>query len=374
MTYIQPLSKYKFNLKAKKLEGLARLAQLNIPTVSNLFIVSTKLYFEFLETNKLSSAALRELKDVFNSIRKQGESITLRNSIYEDANPAIAFSVSNSLNLKTFSEFKKKMLLGFKKAIKTAIDPSQVEFSYLIQSFYSSEKCGSVLSDNGQGLIYLQAILGQHSKLLLRGDIEPDVYEIKKGSYKILKKQIAKKEHRIKKMSAGTKKVRVRKAEQNKAVLTDDQVKRIAKLSQVVERSFGPQEMEWAVLDSGKILFQETRDFQLSTKISFTKRADVIFPARTQGEVVNLKKMPKAASLSDKIVVTNNLNISFINKLAFLHRPKAVILTKGSVTAHAATVLRESKVTTILARDIQLQDGEKIQIEKDGSINKLVEK
>ena len=80
---------------------------------------------------------------------KRGDTVTLRNSIYEDKNPGIAFSVHNSLNISSFAQLKKKIAQGYKKAIKVAIDPDQVEFSFLIQSFYSSEKCGSMLSDNG---------------------------------------------------------------------------------------------------------------------------------------------------------------------------------------------------------------------------------
>ena len=370
MIYIKPLSEYRFNLKAKKLEGLARLVKLGVPTVSNLFIVSPKLYLEFQKTKKLPFTAIKELKTVFNSIRKQDERVTLRNSIYEKGNPGLSFSVHNSLNIKVFSDFQKRVILGYKRATRMAINPEKVEFCYLMQSFYSSEKCGLLLSDNGQGQIFLQAILGQHTTLLLRGDSIPDIYKINKGTYRIAYKKIIPKLFRIKKLASGIKKIRVKKSDQRKPVLTDSQAKKIAKLSQIVERAFGPQEMEWAILDSGKIIFQETRDFEQSKALKFFKKAEVIFPAETEGEIVNLKTFPKKDSVSKKIVVTSNLNIAFINKLAFLHRPKAVILTRGSLTSHAATVLRESKITTILARDIAFKDGEKIKIKKDGRIQK----
>lgn len=178
MNYIQPLSDYKFNLQSKKLQGLARLSKLELPTVSNLFVVLPQLYLEYQQTKKISVAARRELETVFNSIKKQNKTITLRNSIFEKNNPGISFSVHNSLNLQTFDSFMKQVALGFKKAAKMAIDVDKVEFCYLIQSFYSSEECGSLLSDNGQDQILIEAIHGQHSKLLLRGDVIPDVYQI----------------------------------------------------------------------------------------------------------------------------------------------------------------------------------------------------
>jgi len=372
MIYIQPLSEYNFNLQSKKLEGLARLVKLNIPTVSNLFVVLPQLYQEFQKTNKLSSSAVNELKVVFRSIKKQGDTVTLRNSIFEPANPGMAFSVLNTLNIKSFVEFQKRLILGYKKAARMAINPVKVEFCYLIQSFYSSEKCGTLLSDTGQNQIFLQAIFGQHTKLLLRGDIESDTYKINKRTYKIAFREVSVKKHRIKKLNSGIKKIRVKKTNQYQPVLTDKQIVRIAKQSQIAERAFGPQEMEWAILDSGQIIFQETRDFKQSKSLKFLEKAEIIFPAQAEGKILNLKKIPVKTSLSEKIIITSNLNIAFINKLAFLHRPKAIILTRGSLTSHAATILREAKMTTVLARNIAFKNNEKISIQKDGSIKKIL--
>ncbi|MEN8253783.1 MAG: PEP/pyruvate-binding domain-containing protein, partial [Patescibacteria group bacterium] len=288
MTYITPLSNYKFNLKAKKLEGLARLAQLKVPTVSNLFIVSSKLYEEFNETGKLPKAAKSELGKIFESIRKQGDTVTLRNSIYEEKNPGLAFSVHNTLNIKDYDLLEKKIIAGYRKAAREAINPKQIEFSFLLQSFYSSEKCGTLLSSNSVGHIYIQAIHGQHTTLLLRGDIEPDIYEVSDHNYKLVRSEIALKIHRMKKMSSGIRKVKVKPEKQREAVLNTDQIKRIAKLSQQVEKQFGPQEIEWAILDSGKIIFQETRDFKQSKKVKWSQKADVVFPNLVEGKVINL--------------------------------------------------------------------------------------
>lgn len=371
MIYIQPLNQYKFNLKSKKLEGLARLVKLEIPTVSNLFIVSPKLFLEFQKYHRLTENVINELRLVFNSIKQQGDSVTLRNSIFEEHNPGIAFCVHNSLNINEFNDLLNKIILGYKKVIRSAYNPEQVEFSYLIQSFYSSAKVGILLSDNGNKQIYLQAIPGQHTNLILRGDMEPDEYLIAKKTYKIVSKKISQKLFTIKKLTTGIKKIRVKKEEENVSTLTDDQVIKIAKLSQKLERAFGPQEIECAVLDSGKIIFQETRDFSQSKKVKFFKKIEVVFPSEVEGKVINLSQLPKHKIITDKIIITRNLNINFINKVAFLYRPKAVILTKGSLTCHAATILRESKITTLIGKNISLEDGEKIRISKEGEVHRL---
>lgn len=371
MIYIKPLYEYKFNLTAKKLKGLSRLTKLKIPSVPYPFVILPKLYQEYIENKIISDNVQRELKKAFYSIRRQGNTITLRNSIFEHKNPAIQYSVHNTLNIKSYDLFLQKIKQGYKKAIKMAMDPNKVEFCFFFYAFYSSEKCGILLSENGNKQIFLQAILGQHTNLILRGDIVPDEYLINKRTFKIASKKIARKTFRMKKQNTGIVKIRVKKVEQNMPVLSDDQVIKAAKLSRLAEKYFGPQEMEWAMLDNGQIIFQETRDFTQSKRI-LVDGVQVIYPQETEGEVLNLKTSPISKNLSDKVVITDNLSISFINKLAFMYRPRAVILTRGSITSHAATVLRESKITTLLTKNIDLKDGELIKINKKGHIQKII--
>ena len=328
MMYVQPLFEYKYNLRYKKLEGLARLTKLKIPTVSNLFIISPALYQEFLRTKKLPVNAVSELKTAFNTIKKLGDAIILRNSIYEEENPGIAFCLRNSPNIKNFTVFLRKVEKGYKTVIKSAIDPKKVECSFLIQTFYSSEKCGALLTDNGNGQIFIQAILGQHSDLLLLGDATPDTYTIDKKTYRITSKIIAHKEFRIKKLPSGIKKVRVKKVDRDNSVISNEQAVKLAKLSRKIEMVFGPQQMDWAILDSGEIIFQETRDKEKHTDLRILDDVEIIYPADTEGELIVLDGYKRINNISQKIVATDNLNIAFINKLAFLYRPKAVILTK----------------------------------------------
>ena len=372
MIYVKPLSEYQFTLTDKKLQGLSRLSHLKLPTVPLPFIIAPDLFKDFIKTRNIPEKAQQELKKHFNSIRQQKNTLTLRNSIFESKNPGLSYSVVNTLNIKSFEVFLKSIKKGYQKVIRQAINPDKVEFCYLFYAFYSSEKCGSLLSNNGQDQIYIQAILGQTTKLLLRGDIDPDEYLVKKKTYKLINKSIATKKFRVKKTASGTTKVRVKKSDQQLPVITDDQVIKIAKFSQILEKTYGPQEIEWAVLDSGQVIFQETRNFTQAKQLKFLGQAEIIYPKLVKGEVINLTKITPNLSLADKIVITQNLNINLINQLAFLHRPKAVILTKGSLTSHAATVLREAKITTLLAKNLKFSDYQKIQINKDGTITKII--
>lgn len=260
MNYIQPLREFSLKLQSKKLEGLARLLHLGIPTVSNAFIVSPSLFAEYRATGKISSIAAYELEQIFHTIRRAGHSITIRNSIYEEGNPAISYIVPNSLNIKNFDEVMKRIVLGYKKIKRSSIDPAKVEFCYLLQSYYVSEFCGILLSDYHHN-VYIQAILGQHTNVLLRKDIVADEYLVAKRTYKIVSKKVPRKTVRIRKTSSGVVRVRVKKSDQYNSILTDSQIIHLAKLTRIIERTHGPQEVKWSVLPSGEVLFQETKDF-----------------------------------------------------------------------------------------------------------------
>lgn len=368
--YITPLKKYKFDLKAKKLEGLARLVKLNLPTVSSLYIVSTQAYQEYFRTKKLSQNLVSQLKKNFNKIRSRGESVTLRNAIYEQDNPAVAFALTNSPNLTDYQDFENKIIAGYRQVIETSFNPSKVEFSYLIQTFYSSEKCGTLLTTSRPGEMLLQAILGQHTNLIFRGDIEPDSYIINKTTHQIIDKHVAVKEFRLKKDTSGLVKVKVSQNDQLVSVLSDSQVIKISKLAIKTEKSYGPQQIDWAILDSGKIIFQETHDLEKVSNISFVEQGEIIYPAKVTGQVLHVQKITahNQHKIKGKIVIISNLDIQFINQLLFTCHPQAVVLTKGSLTSHAATILRESKMTTILVRSFNLLDGDHITITKKGEI------
>ena len=57
-------------------------------------------------------------------------------------------------------------------------------------------------------------------------------------------------------------KIRIKKELQHIPVLSKKQAIYIAQLSQLVERKYGPQEMNWAILNDGSIIFQETHDIK----------------------------------------------------------------------------------------------------------------
>jgi len=68
----------------------------------------------------------------------------------------------------------------------------------------------------------------------------------------------------------------------------------------------------------------------------------------------------------NKIIVTNNYDIQFITMLVHKHKPKAVISLQGTVTSHASTILRESKVVSYIIKTFSIPNNSTISIKKNG--------
>ena len=155
-----------------------------------------------------------------------------------------------------------------------------------------------------------------------------------------------------------------------KSVLNDNQIRELVSYAKKLERIYGSQEIEWAVLRSGKIIIQETRDLATEEKTKIISNVTVVYPGEVEGLAFEVKEITKRNKLIDKIIVTDNLEVEFITKLVYKVKPKAVILTRGSITSHAATILRESKIPSIIYKGFSITDGQKIKINKDGYIEK----
>ncbi len=264
MIYIQPLQTFAGKTSSAKLNGLIRLLHLGIPTISNAFILDSSLFQEYILRKKLPNEAISEIEQICSSIKRLGFTITLRNAVYEQNNPALSFIVSNELNITNIHEILRLVERGYRRIQQHALDPEAVECHFLIQSYYLSIKCGSLISSDSENHISIRGIIGQHTDQMLRKDCRPDNIIIEKRTYNILSKTNESKQYYWKKTRSGMQKIRIKKELRHIPVLSNQQAIHLAQLSQLIERKYGPQEMKWSILDNGSIIFQETHDIKLS--------------------------------------------------------------------------------------------------------------
>jgi len=85
--------------------------------------------------------------------------------------------------------------------------------------------------------------------------------------------------------------------------------------------------------------------------------------------LIVLRKIDKTYDLTQKIVITDNLNIDFITNLTYKNKPAGIILTHGSLTAHAVTIIREARIPSVLAYDLEFIGKKFAKISKNGEVN-----
>jgi len=368
--FLIDLKQYQFNLKSEKINSIARLVKLGIPTVPYPHGLLPSTFEFYLKDKTLPEPAIQQLKRVFQKIKKAGYNLTIRPSIFTPKSRAFEFVVPNNVNLPTVEDSLEAIISGYDRVIKKSNQLKLIEFAYLIQGFYTANKAGVLYSEDGLGNLHLEGVFGEHTRLITREGMTPDVYKINKKTGEVIEKQIVKKEFTLEPSKKGLRKVRLKKEERIKPVFTNQEIKKIYQYALRMEKEYGPQEIECAVLRTREVIFQSARDSQIrKQKLAPIATKNIpIFAGKVQGRIIFLRKVEKGEILIDKIVITDNLGIDFITKLTLNSKPKGVILTRGSLTAHAVTILREAKIPSVLARNLNLKNKECAEIKNGGEI------
>jgi phosphohistidine swiveling domain-containing protein len=368
--FVQPLESYKANFhsyKSEKINSLARLTSLGIPTVPFPHYLKQESYLFYLHTRRIHPKAYLDLKEVFQKIKASGYNLAVRPSIFDPNVVGFEFIVPNAINIPTFNKLIKAIKTGYNKIIVEAKRPEIVEFVYIVQGFYTSNRCGLAQTDDGTGKIHIEAAFGEHSMVITRGQVKPDIYKVDKNFGQIFIKEIAEKEFALEPSKSGLIKVPLASSERKRQVLHKDEIKTLAKYALKMEKEHGPQEIEWAVLRSGELIFQASRKANLQKLKKVPVKDYPIFPGNVKAEIVSLNKLGACRNLAKKIVITHNLAIDFITQLTCQNKPAGIILTHGSLTAHATTIIREAKIPSVLAPGFKAA-GRFLELKEDGTI------
>lgn len=367
--YLISIEDYRFDLKSEKINSIARLVNLGIPTVPFPHVFLPEAFQFYLKNKKLPPRGGQELKAFFTKLQKSSYTAAVRPSIFAKI-PGVEFFVANKINLPTFKEMTQAITDGYEKIINQFNQSEEIEFAYLLQGFYTAYKAGVVFSDDGQGYVHIEGTFGEHTWLITRGEVKPDIYRVDKKTGKIKVKKIAEKDVTLESSKSGLMKVKLRGKERIKPVFTDQELKNIYQYALRMERKHGPQEIECAVLRSSEVIFQSSRNSQIKKKKIAPKPTKniPIFLRDVKGRLLWIRELKGKLDLKEKIIITDNLDIDFITKLVYRLKPRGVILTRGSLTAHAVTILREAKVPSVLAAGLKIDQQKFAEIKSSGEV------
>ncbi len=367
--YFVDLRKENVKVNSKKVNGILELINAGVPTVPNPWIVRPELYKYFLKNKKLPEDFLKELNQFLEMLKKKGKTLSYRPSVYSPTETGLDLYAKNKVNVVDFKEVRDAVITSFNTIIRAVKSPEKIEFSALMQTFYDSDRCGLLHTTNNEGNVYIEAIFGQHTNLLTREGAEYDTYEVDKKSLRTVNRNIAKKTKTLVKSKSGLVHRKLSESESKKSVLNNNQINELAGYALKLEKAYGSQEVEWAVLTSGEVIIQGTRKLEIE-KFHMDAKIKTIYPGDVEGSVAIAKNSEDLKNTEGRILVTDNLNVDFIMKAITKQRPVGVILTKGSIMSHAATVLREMKIPSFLIENLKIKNKEKIKLER-GHVKKI---
>jgi pyruvate,water dikinase len=233
------------------------------------------------------------------------------------------------------------------------------------------------------GLLKISAVLGQ-GEYLVSGETSPDGYFVDRQTLALVDRKIGNKSQRLVARPAGGLCLEeTPAAERDLPAVNDDMIRTLTQGGLKLERYFqGPQDVEWAVDQEGRLFFLQSRPLALiQTKIpqpTETKEfpghplllagGKPASPGVAAGVVWQVTRGGKTPP-ENAILVARTASPDYAS---LMNRINGLITDVGSVTSHLASVAREFAVPALLDVDgatHTLTDGQEITLVADtGSV------
>ncbi|PIN76519.1 phosphoenolpyruvate synthase [Candidatus Woesearchaeota archaeon CG10_big_fil_rev_8_21_14_0_10_36_11] len=354
--------------------------------------------YELLGTDKTNANELVEGKEVFVAVRSSATAEDLPNASF-------AGQQATYLNIKGKDNVVVAVLacwasLFTARAIyyreKNNFDHSKVLISAIVQKMVNSDRSGIMFTVNPatniENEIIIEAVYGL-GEMIVSGQVNPNLYIIDKKTREIKKIEVKKQEVGLFRNELGeNEKQDIPKNNQTTQVLTDAQIKELARLGKKIEEHYGlPQDIEWAIEKNEIFIVQsravttfkpkETRPITPTITPTSEKknpsseepvtedRGKILLKGETASKGVyagNVKVIIDASELTKiekgDILVTT---MTTPDMVPAMQRAGAIVTNEGGMTCHAAIVSREMEIPCIVgtehATDV-LHDGQQITV------------
>ncbi|MBS7607143.1 MAG: phosphoenolpyruvate synthase [Candidatus Bathyarchaeia archaeon] len=251
--------------------------------------------------------------------------------------------------------------------IQKGFDHMAVALSAVVQLMVYSKASGVIftldVATGDRSVVLIEAGYGL-GEYVVQGKITPDEYYVRKSDLEIVKKNISKKTVQLLRLpTGGTKEVPVPPELQDKQVLTDEQIKELAKYAIEIEKHYGkPMDIEWALDErTNKLFILQARP----ETVWALKKAEVVEekPAVTKERKVLVQGLPASPGIAvgrvhiiptvdrinefqkGEILVTEMTAPDWVPAM---RKAAAIITNSGGMTCHAAIVSRELGIPCIV--------------------------
>ncbi len=417
--WFSEISKKDVALVGGKGANLGELSRANFP-VPEGFCLSTRAYFDFIKRYRIdevinqeltalnyedstllqkASAVIKEAildapmpakieKALLGAYERLGSGfVAVRSSASAEDLPEASFAGQQAtfLNVKG----KKELLLATKKSWASLFearaiyyrfinhfDHLKVGLSVVVQRMVQSETAGVMFTidpvHNDPKLIYIEAAYGL-GEAVVSGAVTPDRYWVKKDSFLIKKKEVARQTWMLKRQGKRDRRVPVAPSRQEKQKLEDSLIVQLARLGSKIEKHYGyPQDIEWAT-EQGKIYIVQARPVTTlkqgkgKRKLKAKRvllRGQGASLGQASGKVVIISS-PKELGKVKKgnILVATMTNPSYVPAM---RKAAGIITDEGGATSHAAIVSRELGIPCVVGTEKAtkvLKEGETVTVD-----------
>jgi len=305
--------------------------------------------------------------------RKLGQPyVAVRSSAEAEDSPEASFAGQQVTLLNIKGE--KELIKAVKKCWASLFEPRSIYYRQVkgfdhlktgiavpVQEMIQSQVSGVLFTinpiTNDRKIIDIEAAYGL-GEVVVSGSVSPDSYLVNKKNWQIEKKELARQTWTIKKVKGENKRVIIKRGDQEKQKLDDENIIKLAKIGQKIEDHYNfPQDIEWA-FDGQKLFIVQTRPVTTTKKKSVSKtsisrkehRVLLKGAAASVGEKAGKVKIIKSAKNISKIkkgdvLVAKMTNPSYVPAMK---RASAIITDQGGQTSHAAIVSRELGIPCVV--------------------------
>ena len=239
---------------------------------------------------------------------------------------------------------------------KQGFDHHTVNIAVVVQRLVHSEKAGVMFTSHpvtGESLAIIEGSWGL-GESVVSGSVSPDKYVFDQRTERITDKFIATKRLEIVADGEyGTKTLDIEPERQDKQVLSDEEVKRLATYGIVSEEHYGvPQDMEWGIVGDQIFVLQSRPITTIKSgakkngQATATGSAEKVIlqgqgasPGIASGKVTIVYDVKDIGKVKDgDIMVTRMTNPDMVPAM---RKVSAIITDEGGMTCHAAIVSRE---------------------------------
>jgi len=378
----------------KKIEAF--MSDMDVSDMTSLQNVSLKLR-NYIETRPMQKEMEKEILKAYqqlcNQVGKEKVSVAVRSSATAEDLPGASFAGQQDTFLNVT---QKNLLSSIKKCWSSLFTPRSIvyrkEKGFSLDRVLISVAVQELIFSEASGVMFtIEPVSGNRHKIVINaswglgeaivsGQVTPDEYVVEKGTYKILERHVVKKNRQIvSDAKGGTKWIPVPRGTQEKPVLSDEEVTRLAQYGVQIENHYGvPQDIEWAVDDRGRIFILQARPetvHGVKGEVKVIERKGLmqeevlvrgigVSPGRGSGSVKILLDVKNISSFKPKdILVTEMTTPDWVPAMKIA---SAVVTNLGGKTCHAAIVSRELGVPCVVGTENAtkvLKDGDVVTVD-----------